>query len=111
MFTQHGIFEGHFKNGEPNGKCRLINERLCMEAEFVTIIPSSKSYVTISWKNKADVFEGVVNASSFMMKGTLSLASGEVHYGQFKYQETIKHGVVKSISIDGAESIAEWRDD
>lgn len=110
MYTQQGIYEGHFKNGEPYGHCRLINAKLCIEGDFITVIPSSKSMVTITWREHGHIFQGYANASDLTQKGTLSLSTGEVLFGQFKYQETTKHGVVKSIDVDGSVHIGEWRD-
>jgi hypothetical protein len=66
MFTQQGIFEGHFKNGEPYGKCRMINEKFCIDGDFITVIPTSKSLMTLTWKDKNDIFEGYANASDLI---------------------------------------------
>ena len=79
-----------------------------MTGTFLTTIPSSKHLITLTWKDKVDIFEGYANASELIQKGTLSLSSGEVLYGQFKYQETSKHGAVKVVRSEDDITYAEW---
>jgi hypothetical protein len=59
MLMKNGhIYEGHFKDGLPDGKCRYITEYISCSGTFTDFTPSGDSLYTFRFPDKDEVLQG-----------------------------------------------------
>lgn len=83
------IYEGHFKDGQPFGKCRWY-QSVVYEGVFNGYFPSTNSVYKINFNDKNDVLMGYFDIQSQQIKGTLSKPEGDTTFGQFTLEGEIK---------------------
>jgi hypothetical protein len=65
------IYEGHFKDGVPHGKCRWITKYCCKQGMFNCFYPSTNQIYTVRFPNKEYVFQGNC-FKLYWLKGTMN---------------------------------------